>query len=68
MTVREVIGLLKTAKTIMLGYGASVVPFDKNDMLQMAAYGDYTVDSIIGRGDDYYEVSVLMRPFKEGVA
>lgn len=66
MTVREVVELLKTAKTITLGYGASAVPFDKNDMLQMEAYGDYIVHSIEACGDDYYEVSVLMRPVRGG--
>ncbi len=68
MTVREVVGLLKTAKKIVLGYGASAVPFDRDDMLQMDAYGDYIVFSIEGDADGYYEVNVLMRPVKEGVA
>lgn len=66
MNVREVVGLLRTAKTIVLGYGASAVPFDKDDMLQMDAYGDYVVYEIKGDADDYYEINVLMRPVKEG--
>lgn len=68
MTVREVVSLLKTAKTITLGYGASAVPFDKLDMLQMDAYGDYIVHSIECTGDGYYEVNVLMRPVLGGGA
>lgn len=68
MNVKAIIGLLKDAKKIMLGYGASAVPFDKNDMLQMSAYGDYAVESIEGGGDGYYEVNIRMTPVKGVVA
>ena len=66
MTVREVVELLRTAKAIQLCYGVSAVSFDKDDMLQMAAYGDYAVHSIEGCMDDHYEISVLMRPVRGG--
>lgn len=66
MTVKEVVGLLKTAKKIALAYGANAVPFDKNDMLMMDAYGKYVVEEIRCEGEDYYEVNIAMRPVKAG--
>lgn len=68
MNVREVVGLLKTAKKIVLGYGANAVPFDKEDFLMMDAYGDYAVDEIVGGDDGYYEVNLKLQMVKEGVA
>lgn len=66
MTVKEVVSVLKDAKKIALGYGANAVPFDKDDLLMMDAYGNYIVDEIQGSGDGYYEVNVAMRPMKAG--
>lgn len=66
MTVREVVGVLKTAKEIALGYGGNAVPFDKNDALMMDAYGSYVVDEIRAEGDGYYEIGIAVRPIKEG--
>lgn len=67
-TVREVCGLLKESQKIVIGYGEGAVPLDKNDMLMMAAYGDFMVQSIIGDADGYFEINVLMQPVKGGVA
>ena len=39
MIVKEVVRLLKTAKSISLGYGDHAVKFDPNDMLAVEAYG-----------------------------
>ena len=66
MTVKEVVAALRTAKEIVLGYGANVVTFDKNDALMMDAYGNYVVDEIRAEGDGYYEVNIAVRPIKEG--
>ena len=66
MTVKDVVAVLKTAKTIVLWYGANAVPFDKNDMLMMDAYGRYIVDEIKADEDGYYEVNIAMIPLKEG--
>ena len=66
MNVREVCSLLKTAKKIVLGYGSSAVPFDKDDMLMMDAYGDYLVSDIEADADGYYEINILVRPVKGG--
>lgn len=66
MTVKEVVGVLKTAKKIVLGYGANAVPFDKNDALMLDAYGNYVVDEIRADDDGYYEVSIAVKPIKEG--
>ncbi len=66
MTVKEVVAALKSAKTIVLGYGANSVPFSKDDMLMMDAYGGYIVDEIKAFEDDYYEINIAMRPIKAG--
>jgi hypothetical protein len=68
MTVKEVVGLLKTAKTIALGYSETAVEFNKEDPLMMDAYGNYMVSSIHCTGDDYYEVNIAMRPVRKGEA
>lgn len=65
MTVKEVVGALKTAKEIMLAYGANGIKFDKNDVLSMDAFGGYLVDEIRSDGEGYYEVNIIMRPVKE---
>lgn len=64
MTVKEIVGLLKTAKKIVLGYGANAVSFDKNDALMMDAYGGYLVDEIRSDDGQYYEINIVMRPVR----
>lgn len=66
MTVKEVVNVLKHAKTIVLGYDSNALPFDKNDPLMMDAYGGYLVDEIRADDDGYYEVNIAVRPIKEG--
>lgn len=65
MTVKDVVKALKTAKKIVLGYGGNAVPFDKDDMLMMDAYGSYVVDEIRADDDGYYELNIAMRPIKD---
>lgn len=66
MTVKEVIKLLKGAETISLGYGANAIPFDKDDLLMVDAYGNYLVDEIRTDDGKYYEVNIAMQPVKVG--
>ncbi len=66
MTVKEAASVLKSAKTIALGYGANAITFDKDDPLMMDAYGMYAVDEIRCEGDGYYEVNIKMNFVKEG--
>ena len=63
MTVKEVVRLLKSAKSISLGYGDHAVEFDPRDTLAIEAYGEFVVDSI-RCVDEHYEVNILMRPVK----
>ena len=65
MTVKDAIHVLKTAKTISLGYGDNLIPFDKDNQLCVDAFGDYIVDEIKGLEDAYYEINIAMRPLKE---
>ena len=69
MTVKEVVSVLKTAKTISLGWDGCALQFDKDNPLMLDAYGNYVVDSIQAVGDDedaYYEVNIAMKPVKVG--
>ena len=69
MTVKEVVRVLKTAKTISLGWDGCALQFDKDNPLMLDAYGNYVVDSIQAVGDDedaYYEVNIAMKPVKVG--
>lgn len=66
ITVKDAVEVLKTAKTIALGYASSAIPFSADDPLMMDAYGSYLVDDIKCCGNDYYEVSVVLRPVKVG--
>lgn len=66
VTVKDVVGLLKSAKTIVLGYGGNAVDFNKDDPLVLDAYGKYLVSEIRCEGDGYYEVDVAMRPVQVG--
>ena len=63
MIVKEVVRLLKTAKSISLGYGDHAVKFDPHDTLAVEAYGDFVVDSI-NCVEGHYEVNIAMRPVK----
>lgn len=68
MNVREVCSLLKDAKVIMLGYAETAIPFNKNDLLMMDAYGKYAVEKVRSLGEEEYEIDLLLVPVKEGVA
>ena len=66
MTVKEIVKVLKTAKKVAIGYGANIVPFDKDDPLVLDAYGEYVVDAVCAADEDYYEINICMRPVKAG--
>lgn len=69
MTVRDVVGILKTAKTIALCRDGSSYKLEKTNALMMDAYGNYVVDSIQAIGNEeeaYYEVNIAMHPVKLG--
>ena len=68
MTVKEAVNVLKTAKTIVLGYGDSAIEFKKDDGLMMDAFGNYCVNRIRAAEDEYYEIDIAMRPVKAGEA
>ena len=64
MTVKDAIRVLKDAKDINLACGASLVPFDHKDALQVEAYGNYVVDEIRADKEESYEIGIMMRPVK----
>lgn len=66
MTVRDAVAVLKKANKIVLGWDGNAVPLNKDDFLQMDAYGKYVVSEIMACGEDCYELDIAMRPVKEG--
>lgn len=66
MTVKEAISVLKDAKTIVLGYGSDTIPFNMHNPISLDAFGNYVVEKINGDAEEYYEISILMRPVKVG--
>ena len=68
MIVKEIVKVLKEAKEIMLYYGSDAIPFDRNNPISLDAFGKYVVDEVRGISEDCYEVTIAMRPVKEGEA
>lgn len=68
MNVREAVSVLKRAKEIMLAWCGNSIPFDKDDLLMMDAYGKYIVDEIAATEDGIYEIVIAVHPVKEGAA
>lgn len=66
MTVKEAVNVLKYAKEINISWNGSSIPFDKDDMLMMDAYGRYKVEYINADEENNYEIGIAMRPVKEG--
>lgn len=66
MNVREVCSLLKKAKDVKLAYNDNVIQFLPDDALMMDAYGRYAVDEVRSSGEDEYEISLALRPIREG--
>ena len=66
MTVKEAVAVLKTARHISIGYGANAVPFERDDLLMMEAYGNFVVDWIHCEDKGFYEINIVMRPVREG--
>lgn len=66
MIVKEAIKVLKSAKEVRLCWGGLAFRLDRDDELQMDAFGSYVV-SEIAAGEltpDIYEISIAMKPVK----
>lgn len=66
MTVRKICNALKEAKKISLAYDGLAHPFDRTDTLVMQAFGDFVVSEIRGGEKGEYELTLAMRPVREG--
>lgn len=66
MTVRKIANALKDAKKIALAYDGISHPFNRTDSLMMQAFGDYIVSEIRCDTGGDYELTLAMRPVKEG--
>lgn len=67
MNVKDAVKVLKRAKEIRICWNGNAIPFDKDDLLMMDAYGRYVVDEIAANGD-IYEINIAMKPVKEDAA
>ena len=68
MTVKEAISVLKSAKEIRLSWNGTSLPINREDRLQMDAFGNYVVDeiSVWPELDSVYEIVIAMTPVKVG--
>lgn len=69
MTVRDAAKVLKNAKELKICWGDCAIPgFSPDDPLMIDAFGGYVVDEItaISVSPDRYEITVAMRPVREG--
>ena len=66
MTVRKLYNALKDAKKIVLAYDGIIHPFDGTSVITMEAFGDYIVSEIRGGEKGVYELTLAMRPIREG--
>jgi len=65
MIVREVVAMLPGAKEINLLWDGLCHPFEPDDELYMAAYGDFKVKRIIpGLKRDEFELEIACLPVK----
>lgn len=66
MTVKEVIGVLRNARSIAIGFADRAIPIDQDDVLMVSVYGDYVVDSIRYDEAGQVEIGIAMIPVKAG--
>lgn len=67
MTVKDAVGVLKSAKEIRIAWSGFSIPICKDDPLQMDAFGNYVVDSIeaVAAVENSYEIIIAMVPVKK---
>ena len=65
ITVKQLLPLLRNAKEIYLDWNGFVRKIDRNDVLDIDAYGDYAVDSIFPRSNkEGFELCIMQKPVK----
>ncbi len=70
LKVRDIVKLIKGAEEINLSWNGGSHPFNPEDSVELDAFGDYAVDSIMasGTGKDgvsiYYDIGIVTRPVK----
>lgn len=64
MTVREVLGVLRNAKELCIGYGGGCTEVNPKDRIITEAFGDYVVESVLALGEDSFEIDIAVRPIK----
>lgn len=65
MTVKEVIKVIKNARSLSIGFGDRAIHISQDDDLMIDVYGDYVVDAITIDEARDCELNIAMRPVKE---
>lgn len=65
MTVKEIIKVIKNARSISIGFGDRAIAINQDDALMIDVYGDYVVDAITIDEARDCELNVAMMPVKE---
>lgn len=63
-SVREACRLLKSVKTIQIGWNGCFNEFNQNDPMQMLAYGDFAVDEIEVHSPENVGIVIAFAPIK----
>lgn len=70
MTVRELYNILQFADerrhTVKVGTETGDLEVNLYNDLNMAAFGDFIVGSVMALGEDDFEINLAMRPIKSG--
>lgn len=64
MTVREVLGVLRDAKELLIGYGGGCTTVNPKDTIIMEGFSDYVVAGVYAMGENSFEIDIAVRPIK----
>ncbi len=70
MTIRELYSIIQFAderkRTVKIGTEAGDLEVNLYNDLNMAAFGDFAVGSVMALGEDDFEINLSMKPVKSG--
>lgn len=65
MTVKDMVGVIKTAEEVHLTWDGQRVVFNSADPVMLDAFGAYQVGEVTAVKEDCFEIALTMRPVKE---
>lgn len=65
MTIKQLHDMTPADQKIYIGWGGTLQELDRNNALELHAYGPYTVGKIMALDDNKLEADLLAQPVKE---